>query len=86
MVRTSFFQVLSTSFWNASKSVKKASNTISSQHLENPSPNRQFIAKRASDIYKWITRKLAIFVGSSNMANLIVENLEFKDLVHALDP
>jgi len=36
--------------------------------------------------YKAITRKLAIFVGSSNVANSLVENLEFKDLLHTLDP
>lgn len=47
---------------------------------------KQAVYSKESQQYKWITRKLAIFVGSSNVANLIVENLEFKDLVHALDP
>ena len=36
--------------------------------------------------YKAVTRKLAIFVGSSNVANTIVENYEFVDLLEALDP
>ena len=36
--------------------------------------------------YKAITQKLAIFVGSSNIANSLVEKLEFKDLLHTLDP
>ena len=35
--------------------------------------------------YKLITRKLAIFVGSSSVANRIVENLEFHDLLSAMD-
>ena len=35
--------------------------------------------------YKLITRKLAIFVGSSNVANRIVNNLEFRDLLSAMD-
>ena len=30
--------------------------------------------------------KLAIFVGSSNVANSIVENIEFRDLLSTLDP
>ena len=29
-----------------------------------------------------ITKKLAIFIGSSNIANSVVENVEFKDLLH----
>ena len=33
-----------------------------------------------------ITRKLAIFVGSSNVAYRIVENFEFRDLLTTLDP
>ena len=33
-----------------------------------------------------IMQKLAIFVGSSNIANRLVENLEFKDLLRVLDP
>ena len=35
--------------------------------------------------YKLITQKLAIFVGSSSVANRIVENLEFRDLLSAMD-
>ena len=35
--------------------------------------------------YKLITRKLAIFVGSTSVANRIVENLEFRDLLSAMD-
>ena len=33
-----------------------------------------------------ITRKLAIFVGTTNVPNSIVENLAFKDLLHTADP
>lgn len=39
-----------------------------------------------SQQYKAITRKLAIFIGSSNVANRIVENLEFVDLLKTMDP
>ena len=35
--------------------------------------------------YKMITRKLAIFVGSCNVANRIVDNLEFREMLSALD-
>ena len=35
--------------------------------------------------YRDITRKLAIFVGCCIIANRIVENLEFKDLISTLD-
>lgn len=35
--------------------------------------------------YKAMTRKLAIFVGSSSVANSIVENMEFKDLLYTMD-
>ena len=33
-----------------------------------------------------ITRKLAIFVGSTNVPNSLVENMEFRSLVETLDP
>lgn len=46
----------------------------------------QTVYSKESDKYKAITRKLAIFVGSSNVANSITENLEFKDLLHTMDP
>ena len=35
--------------------------------------------------YLMITRKLAVFVGSSNIANRVVETAEFRDLLHMLD-
>ena len=36
--------------------------------------------------YKVITQKLAIFVGTTNVSNSIVENLAFKDVLHTADP
>ena len=36
--------------------------------------------------YRIIKRKLVIFVGSSNVANRVLDNVEFKDLLRALDP
>ena len=44
------------------------------------------LKKHNSHKYKAVTWKLAIFVGSSNVANTIVENYEFVDLLEALDP
>ena len=41
--------------------------------------------KKDSEQHKLLTRKLAVFVGSSNVANRIVESLEFRDLLHCLD-
>ena len=41
--------------------------------------------KKDSDQHKLLTRKLAVFVGSSNIANRIVESLDFWDLLHCLD-
>ena len=38
-----------------------------------------------SDRYRKISKKLAIFIGSTNVSNSVVENLEFKDLLHTLD-
>ena len=34
---------------------------------------------------RFVKKKLAIFIGSTNVPNSIVENLEFKDLLHAMD-
>ena len=41
--------------------------------------------KKDSDKYRGISRKLAIFIASSNVSNSVVENLEFRDLLHTMD-
>ena len=41
--------------------------------------------KKESDRYQEITRKLAIFVAGSNIANSIVESAEFRDLLNTLN-
>ena len=41
---------------------------------------------RNSKRYKNITKKLAVFGGSSNTPNSIVENVEFQQLIKSLDP
>ena len=41
---------------------------------------------RNSERYKNITKRLAVFVGSSSMPNSIVENVEFQQLIKSLDP
>ena len=41
--------------------------------------------RKESDRYQAITKKLAVFVGSSNVANSIVQSPEFKDLLNTLD-
>ena len=38
-----------------------------------------------SERYKTITRQLAVFIGATNAPLNIVENSEFKQLVHVLD-
>ena len=48
--------------------------------------SRHTVYSKDSDRYRVITKELAIFIGTSNVANRIVENLEFKDLLQALDP
>lgn len=40
---------------------------------------------KESQRYREICKKLAIFVGITNVPNSIVENLEFKDLLHTMD-
>ena len=47
---------------------------------------RHTVYPKDSNQYKAITRKLAIFVGSSSVANSIVENLEFVDLLNTINP
>ena len=41
---------------------------------------------KGNEKYKAITRKLAIFIGTTNVPNSIVENLALKDLLHTADP
>ena len=36
--------------------------------------------------YKQLTKKLAVFVGCSNVATILAENQEFRELLHELDP
>ena len=45
---------------------------------------KQTLSSKDRHQYKAVTRKLAIFVGSSNVA--IVEHFEFVDLLETLDP
>ena len=40
---------------------------------------------RSSDRYKCITKRLAVFVGSSNTPNSVVENVDFQQFVKSLD-
>lgn len=52
---------------------------------------KETLAKRTvyskdSPRYKQVTKKLAVFVGASNVPNSLVESLEFKDLIATLDP
>ena len=41
---------------------------------------------KGSDRYKAITKRVAIFIGATNMPNSLVENPEFKALLSACDP
>ena len=42
--------------------------------------------KKESTRYTTLTQKLAVFIGASNVAFSLVENEEFRDLLHELDP
>ena len=52
--------------------------------LENSLEQRNSYSESSTQ-YKVITRQLAIFVGSTNIALSIVENPEFRDLLLTLD-
>ena len=69
---------------------KESAKRAASLKYHHQSTLKKFLAKKNpyskdSPRYKLITRKLAIFVGSSSVANRIVENLEFRDLLSAMD-
>ena len=42
--------------------------------------------EKDSNRYKQVTRQLAMFIGVTNVANSIVENPEFRELLQELDP
>lgn len=68
------------------KAVQRATSMKVSQQLtlaESIRPKNAY--GKESDRYKLITKKLAIFIGSTNTAYNMVENLEFKDFVHTMD-
>lgn len=63
----------------------KASATASKQLTLSQSLSAGKHYKKESERYLTITRKLAVFVGSNNVANRVVETAEFRDLLHVLD-
>ena len=65
----------------ATKSVKKGCQLTLGETLE---CKPQY--DKGSDRYKSITKRLAIFVGATNMPNSLVENPEFRALLNACDP
>ena len=72
------------------KAEKECSKRAASLKYHHQSTLKESLEKKNpyskdSPRYKLITRKLAIFVGSSSVANRIVENLEFQDLLSAMD-
>lgn len=48
--------------------------------------HKRIVYEKDSNRYKQVTRRLAMFVGATNIANSIVENPEFRELLHELDP
>ena len=62
------------------KSLKVSQQLTLAETLKSKSAYR-----KDSDRYQLISKKLAIFIGSSNVSNSIVDNLEFRDLLFALD-
>ena len=71
---------------NAELQAKKKETSRDYQSTLRESFTKRTGYTKNSHQYKAITRKLAIFVGSSNVANRIVENLEFVDLLKTMDP
>jgi len=53
-------------------------------NLESFQGNRSY--NKESDRYKLITKKLAIFIGSTNVAIGLVENPKLRSLIETLDP
>ena len=72
------------------ESIKKhkvqAKKSLIHQSTLKESLSKQTMYTKDGHQYKAITRKLAIFVGSSNVANRIVENFEFVNLLQTMDP
>ena len=66
---------------NPKKSLKVSQQLTLAQSLQS-----RMKYHRANDRYKSITWKLAIFIGTSNVPNSLVENLEFCDLLNTADP
>ena len=69
---------------NASKKSKTMPKRHDSQMTLGEAFQRKYDPK--SQQCQRITRRLAIFVGSSNVPNSLVENREFQSLLEALDP
>lgn len=64
----------------SAQSLKAAKQLTTVQSL-----SRGTTYKKDSEQHKLLTRKLAVFVGHSKVANQIVESPEFWDLLHCLD-
>ena len=64
---------------------RSASLKIHHQMTLSESLSSRNVYKKEHSRYKEISRKLAIFIGSTNTPTSIVENLEFKDLLHTMD-
>ena len=64
---------------------RSASLKIHHQMTLSESLSSRNVYKKEHSCYKEISRKLAIFIGSTNTPTSIVENLEFKDLLHTMD-
>lgn len=67
------------------EALKRSSLKVSQQMTLVQSLKSKSVYSKDNPQFKLITRKLAIFIGTSNVANSIVENMEFCDLLHAAD-
>ena len=71
---------------------RKAKSNYASSNLFSQQTNLTDIArqKKMYEVHsvkqRSITKRMAIFVGSSNVALSLVENVEFQELIHELDP
>jgi len=67
-----------------SKKPRKSASHYRSQMTIGEAFQRKYDTK--SHRCQFITRKLAIFIGSTSVPNSLVENMEFRSLLEAMDP
>lgn len=73
--------------WNACRRrvAKGGQRDLKREDTSRPIQSQKTIGEVLKSQYQLITRKLAIFIASSNVLNSLVENKEFQSLIQTLD-